>query len=63
MAYLVNVTWGLPLLLGIALRDGATAVLGIVLEKIMWAPMRAKRAGLAAAAADVDRARLRDPLR
>lgn len=46
MAYLMNVTWGLPLALAIIFGMLTTAVLGIVLEKIMWAPMRARRAGL-----------------
>ena len=46
MAYLANVTWGLPLWIGILFAMVAVAVLGIVTEKTMWAPMRAKRAGL-----------------
>ena len=45
MAYLVNVTWGLPLVLGDRRsRSSTTALLGIVLEKVMWAPMRAQAA-------------------
>ncbi len=43
MAYLVNVTWGGPLVLGIAFAIVATALLGVALEKIMWGPMRAQR--------------------
>ncbi len=46
MAYLANVTWGLPLWIGILVAMAAVAVLGIATEKAMWAPMRAKRAGL-----------------
>jgi neutral amino acid transport system permease protein len=46
MAYLVNVTWGLPLVAGIAMAMAATAVLGIATELILWRPMRARRAGM-----------------
>jgi neutral amino acid transport system permease protein len=46
MAYLVNVTWGLPLIAAVAWAMVATAVLGIVLEKVMWGPMRARGAGM-----------------
>ncbi|MET0824232.1 MAG: branched-chain amino acid ABC transporter permease, partial [Solirubrobacterales bacterium] len=46
MAYLVNVTWDLPLVLGIAFAIATTALLGIALEKIMWAPMRSRGAGM-----------------
>jgi neutral amino acid transport system permease protein len=46
MAYLVNVTWGLPLVVAIFYAMAATAVLGIFLEKVMWGPMRAKGAGM-----------------
>jgi neutral amino acid transport system permease protein len=46
MAYLVSVTWGLPLVVAIFWAMAATAVLGIFLEKVMWAPMRAKGAGM-----------------
>ncbi len=46
MAYLVNVTWELPLILGIAFAIATTAVLGIALEKVMWGPMRGKGAGM-----------------
>lgn len=46
MAYLVNVTWDLPLVLGIAFAIAATALLGIVFEKTMWAPMRKRGAGM-----------------
>ena len=46
MAYLVNVTWELPLVLGIAFAIATTALLGILLEKVMWAPMRGRGAGM-----------------
>jgi neutral amino acid transport system permease protein len=46
MAFLVNVTWGAPLVLGIAFAIVATAVLGVAFERIMWGPMRARKAGL-----------------
>jgi neutral amino acid transport system permease protein len=46
MAYLVSVTWGGPLVVGIALAIVATAVLGVLFERLMWGPMRARQAGL-----------------
>ena len=46
MAYLVNVTWDLPLVLGVAFAIAATALLGVLLEKAMWAPMRSRGAGM-----------------
>jgi branched-chain amino acid transport system permease protein len=46
MAYLVNVTWGMPLVLAIFWAMATTAVLGIFLEKVMWGPMRARGAGM-----------------
>jgi branched-chain amino acid transport system permease protein len=46
MAYLVNVTWGMPLVLGIFFAMATTALLGVLFEKVMWGPMRARRAGL-----------------
>jgi neutral amino acid transport system permease protein len=46
MAYLANVTWGVPLILGLIFAMVATAALGVLSEKVMWAPMRRKRAGL-----------------
>jgi neutral amino acid transport system permease protein len=45
MAYLVNVTWGMPLVVGIFWAMLATAVLGLLFERVLWGPMRAKRAG------------------
>jgi neutral amino acid transport system permease protein len=46
MAFLLNVTWGGPLILGILFGMLATALLGVFFEKVMWGPMRARRAGL-----------------
>jgi neutral amino acid transport system permease protein len=45
MAYLVNVTWGLPLVIGIFWAMVATALLGLLFERVLWGPMRAKHAG------------------
>jgi neutral amino acid transport system permease protein len=45
MAYLVNVTWGMPLILGVFWAMIATALLGLVFERLLWGPMRAKHAG------------------
>jgi neutral amino acid transport system permease protein len=46
MAYLVNITWGLPLVYGVAFAIATTALLGIALEKVIWAPMRTRGAGM-----------------
>src|SRR3954452_17858739 len=46
MAYLVNVTWGLPLVAAIFFAMATTALLGLVLEQVMWRPMRARGAGM-----------------
>ena len=46
MAFLVSVTWDAPLLLGIVFAIVATAALGVAFERIMWGPMRARKAGL-----------------
>jgi neutral amino acid transport system permease protein len=46
MAYLVNVTWGAPLVVAIFWAMLMTAILGILLERVLWGPMRTKRAGL-----------------
>jgi len=45
MAYLVNVTWGMPLVAAILFAMVATAVLGVFFERIMWGPMRRRGAG------------------
>jgi neutral amino acid transport system permease protein len=46
MAFLVNVTWGAPLIFGILFAIATTALLGVALEKAMWAPMRRRGAGM-----------------
>ena len=46
MAYLMNVTWGVPLVFAILFAMALTATLGVASERVMWAPMRARRAGL-----------------
>ncbi|CAN5505569.1 branched-chain amino acid ABC transporter permease [soil metagenome] len=46
MAYLINFEIGAPLILGIIFAMVATAALGVASEKILWAPMRARKAGL-----------------
>jgi neutral amino acid transport system permease protein len=46
MAYLVNVTWGAPLVVAIFWGMLMTAILGIIFERLLWGPMRAKQAGL-----------------
>jgi neutral amino acid transport system permease protein len=45
MAYLVNVTWGAPLVVAVFWAMVATALLGILFERLLWGPMRAKHAG------------------
>jgi neutral amino acid transport system permease protein len=45
MAYLVNVTWGMPLVIGVFWAMVATALLGLLFERVLWGPMRAKHAG------------------
>jgi neutral amino acid transport system permease protein len=45
MAYLVNVTWGAPLVVAVFWAMLATALLGILFERLLWGPMRAKHAG------------------
>jgi neutral amino acid transport system permease protein len=46
MAFLVNVTWGAPLVVAVFWAMAMTAVLGVLFERVMWGPMRAQRAGL-----------------
>ena len=46
MAYLASVTWDLPIVVAVFWAMLTTAVLGIVLEKVMWGPMRARGAGM-----------------
>jgi neutral amino acid transport system permease protein len=45
MAYLVNVTWGMPLVAAIFFAMAMTAALGLLFERVMWRPMRAQGAG------------------
>src|SRR5918994_4314142 len=45
MAYLVNVTWGLPLVVAVFWAMLATAILGLIFERTLWGPMRRKHAG------------------
>ncbi|HEU4736862.1 MAG TPA: branched-chain amino acid ABC transporter permease [Solirubrobacterales bacterium] len=45
MAYVVNVTWGQPLAAAILFAMAMTALLGLLSERVMWRPMRAKGAG------------------
>ncbi len=45
MAYLVNITWGAPLVVAIFWAMIATAVIGVVFERLMWGPMRRQHAG------------------
>jgi branched-chain amino acid transport system permease protein len=45
MAYVVNVTWGMPLAAAIFFAMATTALLGLLSERLMWGPMRAKGAG------------------
>ena len=45
MAYLVNVTWGAPLMVAVFWAMLATALLGLLFERLLWGPMRAKHAG------------------
>lgn len=46
IAFLVNVTLGAPLLVALVAAMAATAALAVGTERVMWRPMRAKRAGL-----------------
>jgi neutral amino acid transport system permease protein len=46
MAFLVNVTWGAPLVVGVLFAVVTTALLAVLVERIMWGPMRSRRAGL-----------------
>lgn len=46
LAFLANVTWRTSMLVATLFAVAATAVLGIVLEGILWRPMRNKGAGV-----------------
>src|SRR5215218_10886897 len=45
MAYLVNVTWGAPLVVAVFWAMITTALLGLFFERLLWGPMRRKHAG------------------
>jgi neutral amino acid transport system permease protein len=45
MAYVVSVTWGMPLAAAIFFAMATTALLGLLSERLMWGPMRSKGAG------------------
>ncbi len=46
MAFLMNVTWDVPLPVAIVWAMLTTALLGLFLERVMWSPMRNRKAGL-----------------
>ncbi|MDP8910025.1 MAG: branched-chain amino acid ABC transporter permease [Chloroflexota bacterium] len=46
MAFVANVSFGLPLVVAALVAIALTAVLGLAFERVMWAPMRARGAGL-----------------
>ena len=46
IAFAVNVSAGVPLAIAVLAAMAATALLGVFFEKVMWGPMRARRAGL-----------------
>jgi neutral amino acid transport system permease protein len=46
MAFLMNVTWGVPLVFAVVWAMVVTAALGVFFERAMWGPMRTRRAGL-----------------
>lgn len=46
MAFLVNVTWGLPLGLAIVFAMATTAIMALAFERVLWRPMRVRGAGL-----------------
>jgi neutral amino acid transport system permease protein len=46
MAFLVNVTWGGPIVVAALFAVVMTALLGVLFERLMWGPMRARKAGL-----------------
>jgi len=46
VAFLFNVTIGLPIVVAALCAIAVTAALGVASDRVMWRPMRAKRAGL-----------------
>jgi neutral amino acid transport system permease protein len=45
-AFVVNVSWGMPIVLAALAAMAATAALGLLFERLMWAPMRERGAGM-----------------
>lgn len=45
MTFLASVTWGLPIVPAVLFAVVMTALLGLLFEKVMWGPMRARGAG------------------
>jgi neutral amino acid transport system permease protein len=46
MAFVVNVSWGAPLIFAVFFAMAMTAILGVALERAMWRPMRQRGAGM-----------------
>jgi branched-subunit amino acid ABC-type transport system permease component len=46
MAFVANVTWGMPIAAAVLFAMAATALMGVSLEFTLWRPMRRKRAGI-----------------
>jgi neutral amino acid transport system permease protein len=46
MAFLVNVTWELPFAVGVLAGVVVAAAVGVAFEKVLWRPMRRRRAGM-----------------
>ena len=46
MAFLMNVTWHVPIVPAALFAIATTAVLGVAFERVMWGPMRRARAGM-----------------
>jgi neutral amino acid transport system permease protein len=46
MAFLANITWGTNMVLAVVFAMLATAALGVVLEFVLWRPIRKKGAGI-----------------
>jgi len=46
IGFVVNVTWGVPIVPSVLAAIAATAALGVLFERTMWGPMRARGAGM-----------------
>jgi neutral amino acid transport system permease protein len=46
LAFLANVTWGLPIVVAALFAMALTAAFGVATERVMWRPMRARGAGV-----------------